>query len=118
MPAWRNKSSNKQNFLKRRSYEQGKAEVDAAHIATQRLYCDALNFWRRCSQHSCKRHRRCCGAPTKCLTWGMIFVPQSRRRKAQKEVIAGGPRRIAPATHIEWFVRRTEFRSVAMWGFG
>ena len=116
MSTWRNKPSNKQNFLKRRSFEQGKAEIDAAHIATQRLYCDALEFWRRCSRPSCERHRRCCGAPSRCLTRGLMYVPQSRRLIAQKQVIAGGPRRIAPATHIEWFVRRTEFRSVAMWG--
>ena len=118
MSTWRNKPSAKQNFLKRRSFEQGKAEVDAAHSATQRLYCDALKFWGRCSLRDCKRHRRCCGAPSRCLTRGMMDVPQLRRLKAQHEVIAGGPRRIAPATHIEWFIRRTEFRAVAMWGFG
>jgi hypothetical protein len=116
MSTWRNKTSTKQNFLKRRSFEQGKAEVDAAHVATQRLYCDALKFWRRCSRRGCKRHRRCCGEPRGCLTWGMIFVPRAKRLKAQKEVIAGGRRHLAPATHIEWFVRQTDFRSVASWG--
>ena len=55
MPTGRKKLSTEQNFLKRRSFEQGKAEIDAAHIATQRLYCDALRFWRRCSLRPCKR---------------------------------------------------------------
>jgi len=45
-------------------------------------------------------------------------VPQPQRLKAQQEVIAGGPRRIAPATHIEWYLRRTELATVVSWGFG
>ena len=49
---------------------------------------------------------------------GLIYVPQGRRRKAQQQVIAGGPRRIAPATHVEWFIRRTELTTLASWGFG
>jgi hypothetical protein len=49
---------------------------------------------------------------------GLMFVPPSQRLKAQKEVIAGGPRRIAPATHIEWFVRRNELKTLVSWGFG
>ncbi len=118
MPSWRNKTSTKQDFLKRRSFEDGRALVDAAHIATQQLYCDALKFWRRCSQRACRRHRRCCGEPTGCLLDGLIYVPQSRRLQAQQRVIAGGPRHIAPATHIEWFIRRTELKTLAMWGFG
>jgi hypothetical protein len=117
MPSRRPKSSNKQNFLKRRTFEEGRAQVDAAHIATQRLYCDALRFWRRCRLRSCKRHRRCCGDPARCLTRGLIHVPPSRRLKARKQVIAGGPRRVTPATHIEWIIRRAEFRTIASWGF-
>jgi hypothetical protein len=117
MPSRRNKSSNKQNFLKRRTFEGGRAQVDAAHIATQRLYCEALKFWRRCALRSCKHHRRCCGEATACLLRGLIHVPQSRRLKARKQVIAGGPRRVAAVTHIEWIIRRAEFRTVASWGF-
>ena len=49
MSSRRNKPSPKQNFLKRRSFLEGRALVDAAHLVTQRLYCDALGFWRRCS---------------------------------------------------------------------
>jgi hypothetical protein len=116
MSTWRNKPSTKQDFLKRRSFEHGRALIDAAHGATQRLYCDALKFWRGCSLRSCRRHRRCCGEPGRCLSYGMMFVPQSQRLRAQKKVIAGGSRRIAPVTHIEWFVRRTDFSSVVSWG--
>jgi hypothetical protein len=92
--------------------------ADAAHIATHRLYCDALRFWRHCPMRPCKRHRRCLGEPTGCLMRGLPAVPQPQRLKAQQEVIAGGPRRIAPATHIEWYLRRTELATVVSWGFG
>jgi hypothetical protein len=112
----RNEPPAKQDFLKRRTFEEGRAQVDAAHIATHRLYCDALGFCRRCVKRPCKRHRRCAGEPTGCLLRGLPSVPQAQRLKAQKEVIAGGPRRVAPATHIEWFVRRTELQTLVSWG--
>ena len=104
-----------QNFLKRRSFPEGLALVDAAHIATHRLYCDALALWRRCSMRTCKRHRRCLGAPTGCLLRALPFVPPSQRAKAQQSATAGGPRRIPPATHIEWQVRRTALQTVVQW---
>jgi hypothetical protein len=116
MPSYRQKPASEEKFLKRRTFEQGKAELDAAHIATQRLYCTVLRFWRRCRLRACKRHRRCLGEPTRCLLHGIIHVPQAERLKAQKQVIAGGPQRLPPATHVEWFVRRTELKSIAMWG--
>jgi hypothetical protein len=118
MPARRDQLSNQQDFLKRRSFDQGRALVDAAHIATHRLYCDTLKFWRRCPLRQCKRHRRCVGEPTGCLMRGLPSVPPAERLKAQEQVIAGGPRRIAPATHIEWCLRRTELATVLSWGFG
>jgi hypothetical protein len=118
MPSSRKKSPDQPDFLKRRTFEQGKAELDAAHIATNRLYCDALDLWRRCALNPCRRHRRCLGEPTGCFVRALPTVPPSRRLKAEKEVIKGGPRRIAPATHIEWFVRRTELKKVVSWGFG
>ena len=118
MPSWRNKPATKQDYHKRRSFEQGKAEIDAAHVATRRLYCDVLRFWRRCEQRACKRHRRCCGDASRCLLHGLIFVWPSRRLRAQQKVITGGPRRIPPATHFEWTVRRNDFKSVVLWDLG
>jgi hypothetical protein len=118
MPNPRNEPPNEQDFLKRRTFEEGRALVDAAHIATQRLYCDELAFWRGCALRICQRHRRCLGEPTRCLVGGLIYVPQARRLKAQKKVIAGGARRIAPATHVEWFIRRTELATLVKWGLG
>jgi hypothetical protein len=118
MPSWRIKPPSEQNFAKRRSFEDGKALLDAAHTATHRLYCETLCFWRRCSLRTCKRHRRCLGEPTGCLMRNLMYVPQAQRLKAQKVVIAGGPRRLAPASHIEWCLRRTELKTVLSWGFG
>jgi hypothetical protein len=43
VPNPRNDKPPKQpNFLKRRTFEEGKAQVDAAHVATWRLYCETL----------------------------------------------------------------------------
>jgi hypothetical protein len=112
------KNADAAKFLKRRSFEEGRALVDAAHIATHRLYCDALSFWRHCSMRTCKRHRRCLGEPTRCLMLGLPSVPQVERLKARQEVIAGGPRRIPPATQIERTVRCTALATVVSWGFG
>jgi hypothetical protein len=119
MPAWRHKpNSKKGDYAKRRNFEQGKAEIDAAHHATQRLYCDALQFWRSCARRPCKRHRRCMGDPCRCLGRGHIFAPPSQRLRAQQAVIAGGARRVAPATHVEWTVRRSSFYDLMGWAFG
>ena len=118
MTTWRIKPPSEQNFTKRRSVEAGRALVDAAHSDTHRLYCETLRFWRRCPKPACKRHRRCLGEPTGCLMRNLIFVPQAERLKAQAEVIAGGPRRLAPASHIEWCLRRSELRTLVSWGFG
>jgi hypothetical protein len=118
MPSPRSKQADADIFLKRRSAEQGWAQVDAAHIATHRLYCETLKFWRRCALRACRRHRRCLGEPTGCLMRALPFVPPAERLRAQDEVIAGGPRRLAPATHIEWCLRRTELATVTRWGFG
>jgi hypothetical protein len=43
MPNSRNNKPPKQpNYLKRRTFAEGKAQVDAAHVATWRLYCEVL----------------------------------------------------------------------------
>jgi len=118
MPSQSAKSGDKQKFLKRCSFAQGKAEIDAAHIATYRLYCDAFGLWRRCRKPSCKRHRRCTGEPHACLVGGLPFVPPAEQLKVQKDMIAGGPRRVPPATHFEWQVRRCALAQLLSWRFG
>ena len=109
---------NEKAFTKRRSIEAGLKLADLAHVATWRLYCETLKFWRRCSSVVCKRHRRCAGEPAGCLIRGLPSVPPAARLKAEQEVIAGGPRRIAPASHIEWTVRRSALATLTSWKLG
>ena len=104
-----------EKYLKRRTFEQGFAQVDAAHVATWRLYCDALRLWRGCSMRSCQHHRHCLGTTNACLQRGLLFVPQSRRLRTRQQVIAGGPRRLPPASHMEWQVRREALQTVLSW---
>ena len=119
MPTWRNKPNAKRgDYAKRRTYQQGKAEIDAAHVETCRLYCDALRFWRRCGKRPCRRHRRCTSDAFGCLGAGHYLVPPSQRARARRQVLDGGPRRIRPATHIEWTVRRSSFAELLQWQLG
>lgn len=119
MPSRRTKpDAKKGQFDKRRTFQQGKAEVDAAHVATCRLYCDALRFWRSCAERSCQRHRRCTGDAFDCLGAGHYLVPQAQRTRAARVVLAGGPRRVPLATHVEWTVRRSSFAELLHWQFG
>ncbi len=113
-----NKSPKQPNFLKRRTFEEGKAQVDAAHVATWRLYCEVLKFWRGCPRAACKRHRRCLGEPARCLMRGLPSAPLAERLKAEQAVIAGGPRRVAPASHIEWTIRRNALATLTAWKLG
>jgi len=117
MPGWREKRANKQDFTKRRSAEEGRALIDAAHRATHKLYCEALRFWRHCPARRCRHHVRCLGDPTACLKRGLADVPREALAAARREVIAGGPRRVEPATHIEWVIRRSAVEQVLAWRF-
>jgi hypothetical protein len=113
------KPTDRGNYLKRRTFEQGLAEVNAAHMMTFRLYCDSLDLWRRCRSRTCARHRCCLGGePKACFTYALPYVHPQRRIEARRQVIKGGPRRIAPATHIEWFVRRQDLKELMRWEFG
>jgi hypothetical protein len=118
MTPFREKPPTRRQFLKRRTLEQGKALADTACLATHRLYCETLGLWRSCAKAPCKRHRQCRGNATACLLGGLRHVAPERRRQAEKEVIAGGPRRIPPATHYEWVMRRTTLAELSSWIFG
>jgi len=123
MPASSTKqSSGKQpadkQFLKRRTVDQGIKLADDAHAAVWRLYCDVFRFWRWCFAKPCKRHRRCSGEPARCLMQCLPSVPPAERPKARMKVIAGGPRRIPPASHMEYLVRRQELPALTAWRGG
>ena len=107
MPTWRNKPPNRQYLNKRYTPRQQQQRYNAAKAATQRLYCDVLQFWRGCTGKGCRRHLRCMGDPAACLKRGWQNVSNKQRRWAFAEVRAGGPGRIPPANHKEWNMRHT-----------
>jgi hypothetical protein len=49
---------------------------------------------------------------------GLPCVPYARQLAAATEVMAGGPRRIPPATHLEWIVRREPLPRLTSWRSG
>jgi hypothetical protein len=106
---------NEKQFTKRRSVEEGLKLADAAHVATWRLYCEVLDLWRGCRIGKCRRHRRCLGEPAACLLRALPTIPPARLPEAAKAVMAGGPRRVPPATHLEWIVRREPLPSLTRW---
>jgi hypothetical protein len=112
-----NKPGQRGDYLKRRTFEQGKKQMDEAHYATHRLYCDVFDFWRGCKLRICQRHRRCIGEATLCLRHGLPAVPVARQRLAKNEAIAGGPRRLPPATHVERTVRESDLAQLLAWSF-
>jgi len=97
---------------KRLSPKQYQARYNAALRATQALYCEVLELWRSCKKPRCRRHRRCGGAPEPCLRRVCFTLTADRQDELQAQVIAGGPRRIPPATHLESQLRRYPFSSV------
>ena len=113
MPSWRNKPANRQHFNKRYTRQQQQTMQTTARAAVQRLYCDVLELWKDCANKPCKRHRRCASEPGACLKRGIASVPRHRLDALRAAVIAGGPRRIPPATHKEWGLRRTPLSSLA-----
>jgi hypothetical protein len=106
------------DFTKRRTVDEGLKLADAAHERVWRLYCEVFGFWRTCFRKQCRRHRHCLGEPAACLMRGLPFVPPAQRLAAEKEVVAGGPRRIPPATHLEFVARREPLPSLMRWRTG
>jgi len=106
MPIVRDKPPKLPNFTKRRTKEERWDIVDAARRETQRLYCDVLALWRQCPGKPCRRHRRCAGEPYACLLRGVAGLSPAQTAAAQAQAILGGPRRVAPANHDAWTLRR------------
>ncbi len=102
MPSWRKKPPNDHNVNKRSTPPQRAALADAAQAVTARLYADVLEFWT-----ICRRHRRCAGEVMACLRRNMPTVAEHNHEAARSWVMLGGRKRIAPANHVEWAMRRT-----------
>jgi len=80
---------------------QQEAQRDAAFVAIRRLYGEAVALWRFCRRGSCRRHKHCSGDVTACLVHGWGRMPPALQTLAYNQVMAGGPRRVAAATHTE-----------------
>jgi hypothetical protein len=114
MPTWRKKPANRQYLNKRYTPKQQQALYNAARAATQRLYCDVLELWRSCRKPRCKRHQRCSGEPQACLR-RCTSLPNDQHDAVRAQVIAGGPRRIPPATHTERDLREYPLSTLRGW---
>jgi len=100
------KSGRRRLYNKRLTPDEQVAQREAAFAAIRRLYAETLPLWRACGRGHCRRHRRCFGAADGCLTRGWPLMPPERQKLAFEQVKAGGPRRLPPATHTEWHLRR------------
>lgn len=99
------------DFHKRHNVAEQTRIVDGAFAATARLYCDVFALWGGCSKDPCRRHRRCAGEAFDCLRRRVARIPPEQQGAAMNDVIAGGPRRLAPRSHAEWSVRRMALSS-------
>lgn len=102
----RKKSKRRGLFNKRLTPDEQAAQREAAFAAIRRLYGEALPLWRFCPSGYCRRHQVCIGDVRTCLDRGWPRMPPERRTQAHDAVMRGGPRRLAPATHTEWRLRR------------
>jgi len=93
-------------YNKRLTPDEQVVQREAAFAAIRRLYCEALPLWRACPRGRCRRHQCCFGEARACLRRGWPLMPPELQKLAIQQVAAGGPRRIPPATHTEWQLRR------------
>jgi hypothetical protein len=93
-------------YNKRLTPDEQVAQREAAFDAIRRLYAEALPLWRFCRHGTCRRHKTCAGDVRPCLERGWPLMPRELQMRAYHEVMRGGPRRLPPATHTEWQLRR------------
>ncbi len=93
-------------YNKRLTPDEQKAQREAAFAVIRRLYCEVLPLWRTCPRGLCRRHRNCFGEARICLPRAWPLTPLGLQKLASQQVAAGGSRRIPPATHMEWELRR------------
>jgi hypothetical protein len=105
MAARRKKRRKRSPYIDAATAAGQKRQRDAAFAAIRRLYCESLPLWRTCTRGFCRRHR-CCGGDGKvCLKRTWQVTPPDARQQACALVMRGGPRRVRPATHMEWELR-------------
>ncbi len=93
-------------YNKRSSPDVQVAQREAAFAAIRRLYCEVVPVWRACPRGYCRRHACCRGDAAVCLKRGWPLLPPELQKLASDQVSLGGLRRLPPATHTEWELRR------------
>jgi hypothetical protein len=94
-------------YNKRLTPDEQVVQREAAFAAIRRLYAESLPLWRFCPSGFCRPHKRCSGKDVlRCLEHGWPRMPPEQQTRVHREVIAGGPRHIPPASHVEWDLRR------------
>ena len=89
-------------YNKRLTPDEQVVQRKAAFAAIRRLYSESLPLWRFCRSGFCRRHKRCNGKNVgRCLQRGWPRMPPEQQARAYREVIAGGPRRVPPESHVE-----------------
>jgi hypothetical protein len=106
MPSRRYKRGMRGLYNKRLTPDEQVVQREAAFAAIRRLYCEVVPVWRACPRGGCRRHRCCHGDAAACLKRGWPLVPPQLQKLAHDQVALGGPRRLPPATHTEWELRR------------
>lgn len=100
------KSKRRGLFNKRLTPDEQAAQREAAFTMIRRLYGETLPLWRFCRCGHCRRHKTCVGDVRSCLERGWPQMPPEVQIEAHHAVMRGGPRRLPPATHREWQLRR------------
>jgi hypothetical protein len=100
------KSGRRGLYNKRLTPDEQVVQREAAFASIRRLYAEALPLWRGCRSGSCRRHKTCHGEPRPCLKRAWPLMPPELQKAAYDQVSVGGPRRLPPATHLEWLLRR------------
>ena len=101
----RRKAGRRGLYYKRITPDEEVVQREAAFAAIRRLYAEVLPLWRSCRRGYCRRNRRCIGDIRACLKRAWPLTPPPLQERAHQAVMAGGPRRIPPATHTEWALR-------------
>ncbi len=99
------KSSRRGLFWKRRTPDDERALREAAFAAIKRLYAESLPLWRACGRGYCRRHKQCAGEAAPCVKRAWPLMPPEVQERAYEEMRRGGPRRLPPATRLEWDLR-------------
>jgi hypothetical protein len=103
MPKRRKKKRGQRGqWNKRQTPEEQRERKEVAFAAIRKLYAEVLPLWRSCRRGYCRRHKMCGGADAlPCLTRTWPLLSKNLQTQAWWAVVAGGPRRIRPATQFE-----------------